>query len=75
MSYEFREEICPYCQHRYMFHKLECGVTFCEYKDRITGKKLHLEYCPNCSKYLYAIENVLEGIKEDDDRIIEVGYK
>ena len=75
MSYEFREVICPYCQHRFMIHKVECGVRFCDYKDKLTGKKMYVEKCPNCEKFLFAIENILEGIKEDDDRVIEVGFK
>ncbi len=75
MAYEFREVICPYCQHQFMFHKIECGVRFCEYKDKITGKKMYSEQCPSCRKLLFAIENVLEGVKEDDERIIEVDFK
>ena len=74
-NYQFREVICPYCQHRYMTRKVECGVRFCDYKDKLTGNKMYLEICPKCGKFLFAIENILEGIKEDDDRVIEVGFK
>ena len=68
MSYEFREVICPYCQHRYMTHKVS---EWCDYRDKITGKKMYVEKCPKCSNFLFAIENVLEGIKEDDERVTE----
>ena len=75
MAYEFREVICPYCKHQFMFHKIECGVRFCDYKDKITGKKMYVEICPNCGNFLLAIENILEGIKKDDDRVIKVMFK
>ena len=76
MPYEFREVICPYCQHQFMFHKVECGVRFCDYKDKITGKKIYLaDRCPNCGKFVFAIENILECIKEDDPRIREIRFK
>lgn len=76
MSYEFREVICPYCEHRFMFHKAECGVRVYHYKDKITGKKIYLAgRCPNCGEFVFAIENILEGLKEDDERILKIGFK
>lgn len=76
MSYEFREVICPYCEHRFMFHKVECGVRVYHYKDKITGKKIYLaDRCPNCGEFVFAIENILEGLKEDDERILKIGFK
>lgn len=71
MTYEFREVICPYCKHQFMFHKNAGGVRAYEYIDRITGKKVYPERCTQCNKWLFAIENVLEGICEDDERVLE----
>lgn len=73
MAYEFREVICPYCQHRYMVHKSEGGVRAFEYFDKITGKKIYSSRCTKCKAWHYMLENELEGIREDDDRVLEKG--
>ena len=70
MSYEFREVICPYCKHQYMFRKNEGGIKCGDYIDKTTGKIAIAEYCPKCGKWLYALDSVLEGVREDDARIV-----
>ena len=70
MSYEYREVICPYCKHQFMFRKNEGGVKVCDYIDKITGTKMYSVICTSCGKWLKAMENVLEGVREDDDRIL-----
>lgn len=54
-----------------MFYKNAGGVRAYEYIDRITGKKMFPERCTQCNKRLFAIENVLEGICEGDERVLE----
>ncbi len=36
---------------------------------------MYVEICPNCGNFLFTIENILDGIKEDDDRVMEVRFK
>ncbi len=73
MSYEYREVICPYCKHQFMFRKNEGGLKVCESMDKITGAKMYSVICTSCGKWLKAMKNVLEGICEDDDRILTRG--
>ncbi len=75
MPYEFREVICPYCKHQFMFQKTEDGVRIYDCRDKITGKKMYVAICPECRGFLYAIENFLEGVREDDDRVARIGFE
>ena len=73
MAYRFREVICPYCQHQFMLRKNEGGMKIYNYFDKKTGRKMYSTMCPQCKEHLYAIEHVLEGIKKDDERVLEKG--
>ncbi len=73
MEYEFREIICPYCGHQFMFRKNEGGVKVFEYIDILTGKTCASTICTECRNIVIAIDKVLEGVREDDDRIKEQG--
>ena len=75
MAYEYREVVCPYCEHRFMFNKGVDGEKYYEYTDKTTGKILSSAICPKCGKTVIAIDKVLEGIREDDDRVVTHGIR
>jgi len=51
------------------------GEKYYEYTDKTTGKILSSAICPKCGKTVIAIDKVLEGIREDDDRVVTHGIR
>ncbi len=75
MAYEFREVICPYCGHQFMLHKSEGGIKIVEYLDKTNGKLCASTICPKCRETVIALDKVLVGVREDDDRIKVQGIR
>ena len=68
MEYKYREVICPYCQHRFMFSNnregLSCRLCLCQYvsKDPNVPKEyVQSADCPKCGKEMFVREHILEG--------------
>ncbi len=75
MSYEYREIICPYCLHRFMFLKNPVELKCIEYIDKNTGEIVPDTICPKCNKTVIALEHKLEGVCTDDERINSQGIR
>ncbi len=75
MGYEFREIICPYCNHRFMFNKGEDGKKYIEFVEKQTGRSLSSAICPKCANTVVALDKVLVGIRDDDEKIITHGIR
>lgn len=62
---KYRQVICPYCKHQYMTHILDNNydVKICHDGDVLQG---WFDVCPMCNRFLYAIDNVLLGVAEDE---------
>ena len=55
MGYKYREVICPYCHHKFMWQQsVQEGSTWAEYTDKITKEICLSAKCPECSKKIRA---------------------
>ena len=50
MKYTFREVVCPFCEHRFMYNQNGREIIFYEYRDKETGKYYIDKVCPKCNE-------------------------
>ena len=72
MGYKYREVICPYCQHKFMWQQsVQEGSTWAEYINKTTSKISISAKCPECSKRMIVSEDSDYGIVEDSEEYIK----
>ncbi len=68
--YIYREVKCPWCDHVFMWNKNGGeGLTFHEYKVKLTGAYAERAKCPSCEMAMLVLDHVFEGVDFDDDRV------
>ena len=76
MKYEYREVKCPWCEHIFMWNKNgRENHILCLYKLKETGQYIEEAKCPKCNKKILVLDDVLEGIDIDDNRIEHIGIR
>lgn len=68
MMYRYREVVCPFCDHKFMYNQNGREIIFYEYMDRQTGKYYIDTTCPKCAEKMIVVENELKGYFTDDNR-------
>lgn len=72
MAYKYREVICPWCDHKFMWQEDGGeGPVICEYEDKETGKYYAATKCPKCSEEMVVLNHILQGIDTEDPRLIK----
>ena len=72
--YKYREVICPWCDHRFMWNRT--GNEFPLHRIRLkeTGESLDDTECPKCGSEVVVLDHVMEGLDVDDARIEVAGW-
>lgn len=76
MGYHFREVICPYCEHKFMWQKdTQERNSWSEYRNKKTGELCLSAKCPTCSNEMIISKNNIVGINIDNNNFITIPYK
>lgn len=75
MGYEYREVVCPWCDHRFMWNKTGGGLKLHEYICIDTGEYADKTVCPKCANEMVVLEHVLNGVFKDDKRLKVYGIR
>lgn len=71
--YKYREVICPWCKHRFMWNQSTISSQWNEYVDEKTGESIGLETsCPMCSEKMIVVKGKLEGLFPDKTEGLQV---
>lgn len=66
MGYNYREVICPYCQHKFMWqHAVQDGSSWPEYRNQDTNEVCLSAKCPGCSQRMIVSKESVSGIKKE----------
>lgn len=66
MGYQFREVICPYCHHKFMWQKdVQDGSSWKEYRNKLTNELCLSAKCPVCSNNMIVSSDFITGIDID----------
>ncbi len=76
MPNEYREVVCPFCQHKFMWDKQgNFIVETVEYRLKENGKITKKAKCPKCEKEMLVLEGETDGIYLNDPRIEKFGIR
>lgn len=76
MSYYFREIICPYCEHKFMWQKdIQEKYSWFKYRNKKTGEICLSSKCPACSNKMIVSKDNIVGIHIDNSNFIAIPYK
>lgn len=72
MGYKYREVICPYCVHKFMWEEsVQDGCQWIEYTNKKTYEICLSAKCPSCSSKMIVSKDSVFGIKTDSEDYTE----
>ena len=72
MGYTYREVICPYCHHKFMWQdSVQEGSSWAEYRNKATSEVCLSAKCPKCSQKMIVSKDSTIGINENSEDFIK----
>lgn len=76
MNLEYRTVICPYCNHKFMWQKVnQEGTSYYVYEDKQSAEICLSAKCPLCSNQMIVSQNKLMGINKNNKGYIKYGIR
>ena len=66
MAYKFRNAVCPYCEHEFMWRDDTEWIPFYYYENDGIKENVAVAECPKCSKDMFLRPHVLRGYLEEE---------
>lgn len=68
-GYHYREVICPWCSHRFMWQEGSDTPPIYEYREKTTERILYSAKCPVCEKKMIVLPGEIFAVSLDDDKV------